>query len=99
MKQRIQVLTFVKSLLMKNFVKPNILISFSMEDAELIEKGAEYVFFIYLTLYIINMHIISIHHAHHNLAGKHTSCKFITKLIYCRGYNIGKHTRKKRKET
>ena len=98
-KQRIQVLTFVKSLLRKNFVKPNLFISFSMEDVELIEKGAEYVFFIYLTLYIMHMHIISIDHANHNLAGKHTSCKFITKLMYCRGYNIGKHTRKKRKET
>ena len=56
-------------------------------------------FFIYLTLYIMHMHIISIHYAHHNLAGKHTSCKFITKLMYCRGYNIGKHTRKKWKKT
>ena len=98
-KQRIQVFTFVKSFLRKNFFKPNLLILFSMEDMELIEKGAEYVFFIYLTLYIMHMHIISIHHAHHNPAGKHTSCKFITKLMYCRGYNIGKHTRKKQKET
>ena len=40
MKQKIQVLTFVKSLLRKNFVKPNLLISFSMENVELIEKGA-----------------------------------------------------------
>ena len=46
----------------------------------------------------MHMHIISMHHAHHNLAGKHASCKLIMKLLYFRNCSTRKHSRKKRKE-
>ena len=40
---------------------------------QLVQKGAQYDFFIYLTLCIMHMHIITIHHhTNHNLVGNHT---------------------------